>query len=120
MLVAVQKQRKEGVDRKQETPPEQRTFLAGPKRGKFIEGRERTVAVRRDVSHREIVGEEEVFEARYRQGDENENRHARVARALGKQRAPRENARNARTECVNRREKREQQHKRAKNIHHSP
>src|SRR5450755_2612814 len=85
MLIAVNKYGEKGVGGEQPSPQKQRAFLPGPDRGKLVIKRQRAIAVRRHVSHRKIISEEIVFEARHRKGDEHKHRHPSVARTLSEE-----------------------------------
>ncbi len=69
------------------------------------------------VSLREIVAEEQVFEAERADEDQNAGGDARLARALNEQRVPRDDGGNAPRESVDGTDKREQKCKRAEYIH---
>ena len=83
MLLAVQEERGEGVNRKQPAPKEQRAFLPRPEGGELVEQRQGAVAVLGNVRHREIISEEKIFQRRYGEGHQAEDGHACIARALG-------------------------------------
>jgi hypothetical protein len=82
MLIAIRDKGGENIDREEPAPKQERAFLAGPQRRKFIEGRQGTIAVRCHVGHRKIVGEEIVFERADREGDEREDGNPCIVRAL--------------------------------------
>jgi hypothetical protein len=79
MFPSVRKESGTYINRKQETPEEQRAFLARPERGKFVVRGESAVAVRRDVSHRIIVGVKQVPQAEGSNPDEDADREAGIA-----------------------------------------
>src|SRR5258708_23812021 len=72
MLSAVGKEDRKHINRKQKAPEEQRTFLARPKRRKFVIGGKGSIAVGGDIGQRIIVGEKQVPQA----GDSNPNESA--------------------------------------------
>ena len=78
----VRKKRREHINGKQETPEQQRTFLARPERGKFIVGRESPVTVGGHVGHRIIVGVEEIPEADGSDPDKHAHREAGIPRGF--------------------------------------
>src|SRR5579872_6889926 len=107
MLIAVQKQRKESVDREQPTPEKQRAFLAGPQRRELIEGRQGAIAVLRHVGHRKIVGEEKILEAADGECYKAEDGHACVTRTFLQERLAGYDPRNSGGERVNGSEERQ-------------
>jgi hypothetical protein len=86
IFVAIGNQHRKHVNRKQEAPEEQRTFLAGPERGDFIEGGKIAIAVRDDVRLGEIIGEEEILKTECGEDNQNSGGHAGLAGALHQQR----------------------------------
>ena len=74
--------------------------------------------MRRHVFHRKIVGEKEIFERPNGEGDEREDRHPRVLRALRQQSAARDDSRNPRTKRIDGGDECEQQRKGAEDIHY--
>ena len=116
MLLAIQEQREENVDRKQQAPQQQRAFLSRPQSGEFVIKRQGAVAVRGHIGHRKIVGEEEIFKRGDGKGDQSEHRHAGVARALRQQSAARNDPRDPGDEGINGSQESEQQCERTENI----
>ena len=74
--------------------------------------------MRRDIFHRKIVSKKEVFERANSQGDESEDRHARVLCALRQKSTPRDDSRNSRTKCIDGGEECQQQRERTEDIHY--
>src|SRR5271156_3191696 len=73
MALAIQEKNQERVNREQPGPEEQRAFLTGPERGKFIEAGEGAIAVFDYVHDGKIVGEEKIFQAA--DGDRHQDEH---------------------------------------------
>ena len=71
-------------DREHQHPQQQRAFVAAPHAGDAVLQRQRRVRIRRDVQHREIVGDESVGEAA--EGDRDE--HELALRRRTRQRHP--------------------------------
>src|SRR5690348_2896945 len=107
MAFAVGEERDERKDREQPAPEKQRAFLSRPERGEFIPPGKIAIAVLDDVSDGKIVLKEKGNQAGHRQRNQKKSSHARVARALDKQRTARANADDSGDECVSCGEQRE-------------
>ena len=100
MFIAINEEREKSVGGKQPGPQKQRALLSGPQSGELVVKRQRAVAVRSHVSHRKIIGEKIVLEARHRKGDEYEYRHSSVARTLSEESLAGYDAYYAGADCV--------------------
>src|SRR4029077_7298754 len=87
VLPAVGKQDRKHINRKQETPEEQRTFLARPKRRKFVIGGKGSIAVGGDIGQRIIIGEKQVPQAADSNPNKDANREAGIPRGFNQERA---------------------------------
>ncbi len=116
MFVPIGEQRRKNVNRKQETPEQQRALLPCPDGRELEEGRQRAIAVLHHIGHGEIVGEEKVSEAAEAQPDQHANRHAGVARALDQQRLASDDGGDAAAKRVDSAQKCQKQSKRSKQV----
>src|SRR5208282_4265233 len=95
ILMTVGDEYRNDVNSEEEAPKQQRTLLAGPQSGNFIERGEIAIAVGNHVSLREVVAEEQIFEAERADEDQHASGDARLACALNQQRMPRDDGGNA-------------------------
>src|SRR5713101_2727765 len=80
-----------------------------PQCGKLVKRGEVAVAVADNIGHVEIIGEEQINQARHAQRDQKADSHARVSSALDEQRAAGDDSSNACGHCIGRRDKGQKQ-----------
>ncbi len=102
ILVPVRDEHGKNVNREEETPEEQRSFLPRPERCNLVKRREVAIAVRNDVGVREIVAEKQVLEAECREENQAAGGDSCLPWAFDQKRMTRDNRANPSGACIHR------------------